>query len=405
MRPFYKPTTRALLCGAAACVALPAMPGTIELLPLGDSITFGVGSDTDGLASNPSPDDDLGGFRFYLDGLLNPDFDFVGNRSVGSGTSGFVDNQNFGVRGGEASVDATGEPSTLTGINAAGPGVTSVDAAFNSSVANPDAALVRIGINSLPKNSFVTGSSFGSAGARLINDVDLAVGQFATLLDGDGSRPNGLVSRVIDTNFFDANGHLFVALITPRVDGDTSNPSSSNQQFINRKQGVTTAMYNNGIKAELESRMGPGGDLENRVTFVDLFSISLAELDLQALADEFFSGDLVALNAAINPDATDAYVDWIGVEFDEGRFDNGAFDINNDWGEDLLTGDSNTGNLINANTALLGDGLHPTNLGYAIEAQVWANAINTHYAIPEPSAMLLMFGGGLLLSGRRRKTA
>jgi hypothetical protein len=210
---------------------------------------------------------------------------------------------------------------------------------------------------------------------------------------------------VTDTNFFDANGHLFVALITPRVDGDTSNPSSSNQQFINRKQGVTTAMYNNGIKAELESRMGPGGDLENRVTFVDLFSISLAELDLQALADEFFSGDLVALNAAINPDATDAYVDWIGVEFDEGRFDNGGFDINNDWGEDLLTGDSNTGNLINANAALLGDGLHPTNLGYAIEAQVWANAINTHYAIPEPSAMLLMFGGGLLLSGRRRKTA
>lgn len=419
MKSFYKPSSCVLLTAAMATVGLPAVSQTFELLTLGDSITFGIGSDSDP-TTLPDPDDDLGSYRYFLDDLAGAgiDFDFVGNRSSGSGlvtdALPFTDNQHWGVSSGQAALD-TSVPSTLTGIFDAGPGVTSADAAFNSSVTNPDAVLLRIGINSLPTNSFQTPSSGNTTEERILGDVELAVDQFATLLDGDVSRPDGLTSRLTDNTYFADDAHLFVAFITPKANGDTSNPFST-QRTINRKQGVATALYNNGIKDEIESRSGVGGDLEGRVTFVDLFSISLNELDLQALADEFFGGDLVLLDAAINPDddAADGgleYVDWIGVDFDEGNYDNGAFDTNGgdiasstDWEQDLQPGTSTTGDLINANTALMGDGLHLTNLGYAIEAQVWANALNGHF-VPEPSAMMLLVGGGMMMAARRRRRA
>lgn len=425
MRLSHKSSPCAILTAAMAVSGLPAASMTLELLPLGDSITFGVSSDTDPSIA-PNPDDDLGGYRYYLNDLAlgGFDFDFVGNREDGSGLATdplpFDDNQHFGVRGGEASLDTTDTPSLLTGIFDSGPGVTSQDASFDSNATNPDAALLRIGVNSLPKNYFRTAYSptFNTKTKRLLNDIDMAANQFAELLDGDATRPDGLISRLTDEAFFAEDAHLFVALITPRLNGDTSNPDSDTK-FNNKKHAVAAALYNNKIKTLVEDRMNPTDGLDGRVTFVDLFSITLAELDLNALATEFFGSEadpMAALLSAINPDseggtlATD-YVDWALVPFDEGVYEDGAFaagttaDVindNSDWNQDLLEGDNQTGNLINANLALLEDGLHPTNLGYAIEAQVWANAINSYY-VPEPSALVLVLGGGLLMSTRRRR--
>lgn len=399
-------STRALLTGVAALVCAPTMATTIELLPLGDSTTFGVGSDTDGLPTNSNPDDDLGGYRFYLDNLLGAGFEFVGNRSVGTGTSSnFSDNENFGVRGGQAQADGNFggyAPSLLTGINDSGPGVTSQDAAFNTSVTNPNGAIIQIGINSLPSDGF--DFSGPSNANRLEQQVSAAVADFSTFLDGDASRPNGLINRLSDGSFAN-DAHLFIALIFPRLDGDTSNPNSI-ERYLNERQGRIVADYNNRIKTEVESRMGPGGELEGRVTFVDLYSIALVELDLQALADEFYAGDLGLLDAAINPDddAADGgleYVDWTSmIGFDEGEYDNGTYLSD----QDLQEGSSTSPSLLNANTDLLGDGLHPSNLGYAIIAQVYNDAIQTHY-IPEPSSMALLLGVGGLLLGRRRRRA
>jgi len=53
------------------------------------------------------------------------------------------------------------------------------------------------------------------------------------------------------------------------------------------------------------------------------------------------------------------------------------------------------------NMDLLGDNIHPTNLGYAIMANVWYNEMAAVY-IPEPGSLgLVLAGSGLLLQRRR----
>jgi len=407
----------AVTLGAAICSSGAAWGTTVEVLAIGDSTTAGFRSDTSGDANPSSQDHDLGGYRFYLDQNLglNPNFagttfDFVGNRTQGTGTSGFSDNQHWGVYGSEASLDKTGNlgdgdgstiPSTLTGISNAGP-TSSINAAFNTNLTNPDAVLLGIGINSLPRRyNDLAGS--GTVEQRIETTLNNAVGQFVQLLDGDvGTSRTGLIDRLGDNAYFASDAHLFVSLIMPRT--DTVPGATANDQAVYERQPTIAADYNNRVKTELESRMGPGGALEGKVTFVDMFSITLAELDLQALADEFFSGEadpLQALKDAINPeseggtDATD-YVDWVynaSFSFDESNYENGTLPVI----EELVdpTGGNN-------NAMLMRDALHPTNLGYAINAQVWENALEAHY-IPEPSSLLLMLGGGMLAVSRRRR--
>jgi hypothetical protein len=417
------PTAAALslVCGLAG----PAWANTIEILPFGDSITFGSESDTSGLANPSGADSGLGGYRFYLDRSLDalpsltfPSFDFVGNRADGTGISGFADNQHFGVRGATAATDTPGgssfRPSMLTAIDNAFDGPTnSINAAFDTSVTNPDAVLLQIGINRLLNRRLSDLAGSGSdVNARIEATVDRAFDGFVKLLDGDNGSGRGdgntgprtgLITALNDNSVFAADAHLFVAQILPRSDG-FGGSAGSNDGIVTSRQPAMVADYNKRVKDELLSRMGPGGELEGRVTFVDLFSITLAELDLTVLADEFFSGDETALRLAINPEAeggTDAtdFVDWIYDEnfaFDEGKYDEGTLPVT----DDLVNpaGDSN-------NEILMRDQLHPTNLGYAITAQVWANALEEAYIIPEPSALSLLAVGGLVLAGRRRRRA
>lgn len=423
MSRYSKQMPIALALAAMAGLSGPAWAEAIELLPMGDSITYGVGSDTKGFATveNPgdTPDDLLGGYRFYLDRLLNPNplnlnYDFVGNRSAGTGISGsnFEDNnQHFGVRAAEASNDKTGDfgdgdgtniPSMLTGIHNIGVNPASINTAFDpTSPANhrPSAVLLHIGINSLPKTSLFGGSSTGTYDERLELSISNAVDQFNTLLDGDSDNSRtGLTDRLTDTSYFANEAHLFVAMITPRTDGNGSS-SSSQPRYITARQPNMVADYNSRIKAELESRMVPGGDLEGKVTFVDLFAITIDELDTDALAAEFFGGNMTSLMAAISPfdDSSDGgldYVDWVNhSSYDEGLHDNGAL------GTPQYVSDMEGDNI---NPDLMADGLHPTNLGYAITAQVWANAIESAN-IPEPSALVLLASGSLLVLGRRRR--
>lgn len=446
----FKNLPAALSLGVIAGLTVPAWATTIEVLTLGDSITYGSQSDSDGTANPSNRDSNLGGYRFYLDrdieniaSLSYADFDFVGNRERGiginlSGTDNdvpFPDNQHFGVSGATAASDSTSgggtyRPSMLTGIDNVGESpLDSQNAAFDSSLNTPNAVLLAIGINSIRYDNVGDLASGATVQDRLENTIQRGVNNFITLLDGDdgSSRQDGntgprtgLVDRLTNnTNVLDADtgndnayfandAHLFVALIIPQArdfQGGSSDPNSD-EGFAMARQPSMVGDYNKRVKDELLSRMGPGGELEDRVTFVDMFSITLAELDLVALANEFFDAEteaqrLLDLRAAINPeseggtDETD-YVDWVINGFDEGLYDEGVLPVT----ESLVDSEGD-----NENFALMRDTLHPTNLGYAITAQVWANALESHYAVPEPSALSLLAIGGLVMAGRRRRRA
>ncbi|MEM9108394.1 MAG: PEP-CTERM sorting domain-containing protein [Planctomycetota bacterium] len=419
MRSISYFSTGALLAGVVTSAGLSAGASTtpIELLPVGDSITFGVGTDSgdtidygpfpvDQFGDPVNPDDDLGGYRFYLDMLLSPDFDFVGNRSQGDGISGvvgFSDNQGFGEPGAQATnVNPFngGTPSILTAVDNIAPGNSSTNALFDPSVTKPDAVLLHIGINSIFRDSFIVDT--GDNAADLESTIQSAVGELETLLKGDSR--TGLVERLTDTSYFEEDAHLFIALINPRADGKDN---ANSARFITQLQPNTVGDYNSRVRDLIESEAVPGGDLEDlqgRYTFVDLFSIAISELDTQALADEFYGGNLSDLLAAINPEdegdagIDDDYVDWVynpSFDFDEGEYDNGEYD-----GSIQLMSQTRD---VNYNTALLPDGLHPSNLGAAINAQVWANAINSS-GIPEPGSLVLLAAGGAMLLTRRRRS-
>lgn len=425
MRPFNTMFTSATLVGAIAAIGLPAWSSTIELLSLGDSTTYGQGSDTGAPETNGGPstygpfdssaDGNLGGYRFYLDLLLSSDYDFVGNRSQGTGISGgtsFTDNEHFGIRGGQASSDATltidgvtaFRPSTLTGIDNIATSPSSIDAAFNPTTGvRPDAVLLKIGINSLPGGLVEYPSDPNNLGTRLELTIQDAVSEFETLLKGDAR--TGLVDQMNDTNYFAADSHLFIALINPRTDGKDNSTLS---RFVTKLQPNTVADYNSRVKDLVETEAVAGGelaDLEGKYTFVDLYAIKITELDTQALADEFYGGNLGDLLAAINPedegddnDLSNDYVDWTynpDFDFDEGIFDNGEYDA----GDLQLVEDARFDNI---NMALMPDGLHRSNLGAAINAQVWATAIENYY-VPEPGSIALLAAGGMMLLGRRRR--
>lgn len=378
-----------------------ATAATIEVLPMGDSITVGVGTDTSGVPTQgegDTTDNDVGGYRFFVDRRFGSNVEFVGNSSRGSGFtgSGFTDNEHFGVSGASASLDESGMPSMLTGIDNAGPNATGSDAAFDTNATNPDSILLHIGINDIGK-SLPPRQGNESQEDRADRALEMAVDRFETLLDGDTSTSRtGLVSRLADTNFFASDAHLFGAFITPRTD--------STGTVMRRRQPSLVAEFNSLVKGLIEEdRSGSGDALENRVTFVDLFSIRIDDLNLGALANEFYGGDQAQLLAAISPedDTLDGegvdYVDWVDsvTAFDEGNYEGGTF-----LQETRIFG--GTGE--NTNYNLMEDGLHPSNLGAAIMAQVWSDALLQQYpAIPEPGATaLILAGGGLLLFRRCR---
>lgn len=410
MNRLYNFCRRALLPALVGAAGVPAVAGSIELLPLGDSITYGVGSDTGGLAVPVSPNHNLGGYRYYLSRSLGAGYDFVGNRSQGTGVGhNFTDNEHFGIPGGQASVtSSSSRPSTLRGLHRVDLLPTDTSAAFNPGVASPDAVLLHIGINSLPRLDFIQPYAGGTNDTadfanRREADVSAAATQFEELLDGTASESNGLIDRLTDPTLFASDAHLYVAFITPRTDTKDRNTQPF-EKYLAQNQPSMVADYNSRVKAAIEAR----SDLNGRVTYVDLFSIRVDELDLNELAIEFYGNDdaqtIANLRMKISPfdDSLDGgadYVDWVmSGTFDEGEYANGAYDSNNvQLVAPPLPNHNDPTDLVDAtNTDLMPDGLHPSNLGYAIIAQVWENAI-----VPEPSGMVLLLGGALLVGYRR----
>ena len=222
---------------------------------------------------------------------------------------------------------------------------------------------------------------------------------FPTIFDADGVHAQFSKASVANTQ-----SHVFVAGIIPAF----SFGSLHSGGIIDVYNG--TADYNSRVKNLLDTDPTLN-DAGSTVTYhyVDMFSITVDELDLDWIAsvvpgltdqDSDFDVDADDVLALISPelDAGTDYVDW-GLGFTEANFDEGAYDSLDDeasftgFNEDLL------GVFFNGSEG--NEGVHPTDLGYAIMANVWYNA-SEPVLVPEPSSLLFVLAGTSLLMTRRR---
>lgn len=396
------PTASAIAVLSVA-VAAGEASAQININPLGDSITFGVND----VAA------EVGGYRFYYENLAasNPSFDlnFIGNRSDGTGS----DTDHWGSSASQAQNDrnlSTDRPGMLRAVHNITADPTSNLAAFDPSNGKLDAMFIHAGTNSVPgpiesgslngggqyglNNAFNSMKNLLLAGTTGVSaNVTGATASFPTINNADGVH-----AQLNKASVANSQSHVFVAGIIPAFSF-----GSLHNGIIDVYNG--TAEYNSMVKNLLDTDAtlnDPGSSVTYH--YVDMFSITVDELDTTWLANQFTGGDVSALEALISPelDAGTDYVDW-GLGFDESSFDEGAYNSADD--EGAFTGFNE--DLIGVFfTGSEGDeGVHPTDLGYAIMANVWYNA-SVGVLVPEPSSIvLLMAGSSLLLVRRRRATS
>lgn len=364
----------ACLVAAAGGLTLAGatMAAPLNILPLGDSITFGIG------------DPNNRGYSYYLQNYLidegyTPgfDFDFIGGNGGGSGTltnGSDFDPDRWGWSG--ALADTSPNASNLwagkqnlvdhlqdfttsqsgggvldgvfTGMNAAG-------TAREEKVA--DVVLLAIGTNTLRGGS--------GSGQTALDD---AVGQFSNLL--------GELRTQWDDGRIADDAKIFVAKIIPK--GIASGQGKPSDKFAVRYSGE----YGDDIQTLIENLPSTTTD---DIAFKSMFSM-VDMFDIPVTTDLLTKTGLSVSD--VNPDAGDDSVDWI-LNLNEA--DPSNYTPAND---DVLR-----------NSVLLDpDRIHPTEDGYKILAYQWFNAI--HIAggvVPEPGAMALMGLGFLALMGRRRR--
>lgn len=404
--------TAAFAVGAAHQAAATVTP-PVNINPLGDSITFG----TNDVAA------EIGGYRFYFEDLAssNPLFNlnFIGNRTEGTGS----DTEHWGVPGAQAQRDrdlGTDLPGMLRAVHnitdATVQSTTPELAAFDPANGKLDAMFIHAGTNSVPgpietttgsQNKFGTDNAFDGmknlllAGSGVSANATGATASFPTI-----NNANGVHAQLSNSSVANAQSHVFVAGIIPLFEDFGLQGGS----LLNTYNGIGD--YNSKVKNLLDTDTTLN-DAGSSVTYhyVDMFSITVDELDLNWLAGLFTDTDnnvtqqdIDDLIDLISPDAevggTD-YVDW-GLGFNEATWDEGALGTD----ETVYTG---------FNTNILGDrkadepgedpsGIHPTDLGYAIMANVWYNAA-APVLVPEPSSMLLILAGSTLMFARRRRSA
>lgn len=388
------------IAGAFAIVSVAVAAGNasaaININPLGDSITFGV--------NDVAPE--VGGYRFYYENLAasTPSFDlnFIGNRSDGTGT----DTDHWGVSSSQAQNDrdlSPDVPGMLRAVHNITADPSSNLAAFNPANGKLDAMFIHAGTNSVPSTT-PNGAGFGLTNAfNSMKNLLLAgtTGVSANVTGATASFPTinnalGVHAQLSNSSVANSQSHVFVAGIIPAFGFAFQGGS-----LLNVYNG--TGQYNNLVKNLLDTDPTLN-DPNSSITYhyVDMFSITVDELDTSWLASQFTGGDVSDLLALISPDAevgaTD-YVDW-GLDFDESTWDEGALGTN----ETTYNGFNQ--NLIGINYVPKSgpvEGVHPTDLGYAIMANVWYNA-SVGVLVPEPSSIVLLMAGSSLLMVRRRRS-
>jgi lysophospholipase L1-like esterase len=404
------PSASAIAVVSVAAFAAGDSAASININPLGDSITFGVND----VAA------EVGGYRFYYENLAasNPAFDlnFIGNRNVGTGT----DTDHWAQSGGQAQNDrnlTTDLPSMLRAVHNVTAAPASDLSAFDPANGKLDAMFIHAGTNSVPgpieSGSLNGGGQFGLnnafnsmknlllAGTTGVSaDVTGATASFPTI-----NNANGVHAQLNNAAVANTQSHVFVAGIIPAFSF-----GSLHNGIVDVYNG--TGQYNNMVKNLLDTDPTLN-DVNSSVTYhyVDMFSITVDELDLDwilsAVAgttpvtdqDSDLDVDVDDLLALISPetDAGTDYVDW-GLGFDESTWDEGALGTNettfNGFNEDLI------GVFFNGSEG--DEGVHPTDLGYAIMANVWYNA-SVGVLVPEPSSIMLLMAGSSLIMVRRRR--
>lgn len=399
--------TASVLTVVSAAFSASQSSASININPLGDSITFGV--------NDVEPE--IGGYRFFYEDLAasNPSFDlnFVGGLTDGSGSD------HWGVPASQAqndrdlSNDVPGMLRAVHNITDATIQSSSPElAAFDPANGKLDAMFIHAGTNSVPSRTpngagFGLNSAFDSMKNLLLAGTGTGPDEVSASVSGASfptiNNAEGVHAQLSKSSVANSQSHVFVAGIIPAF----SFPDQGGS-ILNIYNG--TAEYNSQVKNLLETDDRLNGTSGSSITYhyVDMFSITVDELDLVWLAglftdedDNVTQSDIDALVALISPelDAGTDYVDW-GLGFDESNFDEGAFD-------ELDAESSYTGfneDLIGPFPGFPDEGVHPTDLGYAIMANVWYNA-SVGVLVPEPSSVILLVAGSSLLIARRRRSS
>jgi lysophospholipase L1-like esterase len=453
-------TGLALLTGGL-CAAAPA--GAVTLGAWGDSITFGVGSEATGGYKGPLNQflDDMPAFDADWAGNLDIwqtiDGEDLGMLAVGGS---FADRRNTNANlGSPGSTQYLDSLSLFTGSSGTNPGNGNTIYPMRSLIyaahrpdrnANnipdtarwiegyagngllPDAFLLHIGTNSINtgnQTNPTTGAdlrnpSLASAAINTTNDPfanDAAtqlsrvlqyIGNELDVLFGtyDTSRSNIYVARILPMDS-SASGATDVDRLRNVIRYNYGDRAIDSYQVNYSAGSVVDHLTVTGATSSALDRAGNtlarGGiddvvaglstAVRQRVRIVDFFAIPVQDL-IDTVTDYALgiSTDLAsALTAYSNGQSSrldndaDGYVDWIG-------------DIN----EGTVLADTLALSSVTANVDLLGDGLHPTALGYEVMAVRWFEAMAADgfgVVIPEPAGAFAMLGTVLLM--RRGRVA
>lgn len=339
--------------------AIPSQAASLNIMPLGDSITFGVGSEA------------TGGYRQYLFNNLSGanTVDMVG--TLADPGSASFDNDHFGISGIEAD-DANAASDSSGLIFQLKDGGTGVLQQLNTAGTTPDVILLHIGTNS--RSTDITKVTRSAREEAAISKLTRLVTYLDAELDAIGA----------------TNTKIVVAQIIPSAfkQGDVT---GSTDPLDTASQSTLSLMwqYNFLTNSGVSDRGIPGmigaldSGISNRLLTTDMFRINISDLNTTLLASQLgiTEGDLLT---AIDPDST-GYVDWV-LDYNE------------------LT--NTFGTTPTRNTNLWADELHPTDMGYAIMAQVWENTLIDNGladAIPEPASLALLAIGGIAMLGRRSR--
>ncbi len=334
---------RTCFLGAVSALALGltvtgSTEAALNILPMGDSITYGLQS-TDG-----------SGYRGPLQALLNgtdTQYDIVGTLQDGPVN---IDQDHFGISGIKAHDFGNVNKSLLRQLQ-----IQNVFPTLSGSSDYPDVILLHIG-----SNSFNGGGGGDPAGVELdfllqgLTETNPA-SDFYMGADGDHDI---IVARIIpkagSTTTMNTDGGVYSDL--------TQHQARVKSSFDYNYGGASNPNWANGIESVITSRTR----YLDRISMVDMFRIDMASLNLEYLLN-VFGGDLGITTTQemydiLSPEDDtlhgNAYdvVDWV-LNYDE---------FNNTFGAGT--------DGVNLDLYAAGDTIHPSDLGYAIMAQVWFNA-------------------------------
>lgn len=324
----------ALLAGTCAA---PAQAAVNHILPLGDSITFGVGS-TDG-----------NGYRGPLQVLLhgtNTEFDMVGTLQNGTVD---IDPDHFGISGIKAHDFGDPDDSLRDQLD-----IQNVFPTLDGLGVAPNTILLHIGTNSF--NGQGGGDPAGNELDRLLRALTTTNPGSSHYIGADGDH-DIILARVMpkagDTVAINTDGGVYSALTQHRARVKSS--------FDYNYGGASNTNWANGIETVATSRT----QYLDRVSLVDMFRIDVDSLNLQHLLDDFGASlgitTVAEMRAILSPEDdllngnSADWVDWV-LNYDE---------VNNTFGAGA--------DGVNLDLYAVGDVIHPGDLGFAVMAQVWFN--------------------------------